>query len=198
MILPLLDGDRKISQIHYGGGTPTAMPLSAIKELNQHLLSHFATIERPEIAIECHPGYLDADGWEQLAEAGFTRVSIGIQDFNTQVLKTVNRKPSHLGMDEIFRILRSHNIRINLDFLYGLPLQTPESFYNTISQAVALAPDRLVTFSYAHVPWIKKAQWILHSAYNGSGLCLRRYGNKSVAYGLLAEYQGHSRIYFGN
>ncbi len=164
MILPLLDGDRKISQIHYGGGTPTAMPLSSIKELNQHLLSHFATIERPEIAIECHPGYLDADGWEQLAEAGFTRVSIGIQDFNTQVLKTVNRKPSLLGMDEIFRILRSHNIGINLDFLYGLPLQTPESFYETISQAVALAPDRLVTFSYAHVPWIKKAQLILEKA----------------------------------
>ena len=164
MILPLLDGDRKISQIHYGGGTPTAMPLSAIKELNQHLLSHFATIERPEIAIECHPGYLDADGWEQLAEAGFTRVSIGIQDFNTLVLKTVNRKPSLLGMDEIFRILRSHNIGINLDFLYGLPLQTPESFYEAISQAVALAPDRLVTFSYAHVPWLKKAQLILEKA----------------------------------
>ena len=164
MILPLLDGDRKISQIHYGGGTPTAMPLSAIKELNQHLISHFSTIERPEIAIECHPGYLDADGWEQLAEAGFTRVSIGIQDFNTQVLKTVNRKPSLLGMDEIFRILRSHEIGINLDFLYGLPMQTPESFYETISQAVALAPDRLVTFSYAHVPWLKKAQLILEKA----------------------------------
>ena len=161
LILPMLDFDRKISQIHYGGGTPTAMPLTAIKKLNQHILSAFTTIERPEIAIECHPGYLDADGWEQLAEAGFTRVSIGIQDFNTQVLKTVNRKPSLLGMDEIFRILRSHNIGINLDFLYGLPLQTPESFYNTISQAVALAPDRLVTFSYAHVPWLKKAQLIL-------------------------------------
>lgn len=164
MVLPLLDGDRKISQIHYGGGTPSAMPLTAIKELNQHILSHFATIDRPEIAIECHPGYLDEDGWNLLAEAGFTRVSIGVQDFNTQVLKTVNRKPSLLPMEKIFEILRSHNIRINLDFLYGLPLQTPESFYETISQAVALAPDRLVTFSYAHVPWIKKAQLILEKA----------------------------------
>lgn len=161
IVLPLLDGDRKISQIHYGGGTPSAMPLTAIKELNQHIISHFDTIERPEIAIECHPGYLDEDGWNLLAEAGFTRVSIGVQDFNTQVLKTVNRKPSLLPMEKIFEILRSHNIRINLDFLYGLPLQTPESFYETISQAVALAPDRLVTFSYAHVPWIKKAQLIL-------------------------------------
>lgn len=161
MILPLLDGDRQISQIHYGGGTPTAMPLDAIKGLNDHLLSKFATIDRPEIAIECHPGYLDLDGWQKIADAGFTRVSIGIQDFNNEVLKTVNRKPSLEPLEKIFDLLRSHNIGINLDFLYGLPLQTPESFYNTISQAVSLAPDRLVTFSYAHVPWIKKAQLIL-------------------------------------
>lgn len=164
MILPLLDKDRKISQIHYGGGTPTAMPLEAIKELNCHLLSGFKTIEKPEIAIECHPGYIDETGWQTLAEAGFTRMSLGIQDFNNEVLKTVNRKPSKEPLEKIFKILRSKNIGINLDFLYGLPCQTPESFYNTIRQAVALSPDRLVTFSYAHVPWIKKAQLILEKA----------------------------------
>lgn len=164
MILPLLNSERKISQIHYGGGTPTSMPLDAIKELNQHLLSAFKTIERPEIAIECHPGYLDENGWQTLAEAGFTRMSLGIQDFNADVLKTVNRKPSLIPINEVFKILRQRNIKINLDFLYGLPIQTPESFYHTISQAVALAPDRLVTFSYAHVPWIKKAQLILEKA----------------------------------
>ena len=164
MILPLLNSNRKISQIHYGGGTPTAMPLNAIKELNQHLLSSFQTIEKPEIAIECHPGYLDEKGWQTLAEAGFTRMSLGIQDFNADVLKTVNRKPSLIPIEEVFKILRQKNIKINLDFLYGLPIQTPESFYNTISKAVALSPDRLVTFSYAHVPWIKKAQLILEKA----------------------------------
>ena len=105
-------------------------------------------------------GFGRLDGWQKIADAGFTRVSIGIQDFNNEVLKTVNRKPSLEPLEKIFDLLRSHNIGINLDFLYGLPLQTPESFYNTISQAVTLAPDRLVTFSYAHVPWIKKAQLI--------------------------------------
>lgn len=164
MILPLIDRDRKISQIHYGGGTPTAMPIAAIKELNDHLLGSFDTIERPEIAIECHPGYIDADGWQKLAESGFTRMSIGVQDFNLDVLKTVNRKPSLEPMELIFKILRSKNIKINLDFLYGLPLQTPDSFCETISKAVALAPDRLVTFSYAHVPWLKKAQSILEKS----------------------------------
>ena len=164
MILPLLDKERKISQIHYGGGTPTAMPLAAIKELNEHLLSGFKTIEKPEIAIECHPAYLDIQGWQSLTEAGFTRVSIGVQDFDNEVLKTVNRKPSKEPLEEVFKVLRKKNIGINLDFLYGLPCQTPESFYNTIRQAVALSPDRLVTFSYAHVPWIKKAQLILEKA----------------------------------
>lgn len=161
MVCSMLRGDRLISQIHYGGGTPTAMPIGAIKDLNDHLLSKFRTIERPEIAIECHPGYLDAGGWQEIAEAGFTRVSIGVQDFDEAVLKTVNRKPPLIDVGEIFQILRRNNIRINLDFLYGLPLQTPESFYDTISKAVALGPDRLVTFSYAHVPWLKKAQLIL-------------------------------------
>ena len=164
MILPLLDRDRKISQIHYGGGTPTAMPMTAIKELNDHLLSGFQTIEKPEIAIECHPAYLSIENWESLADAGFTRMSLGIQDFNADVLKTVNRKPSKEPLEEVFKVLRGKNIRINLDFLYGLPCQTPETFYNTIRQAVALSPDRLVTFSYAHVPWIKKAQLVLEKA----------------------------------
>ncbi|MCR5454068.1 MAG: oxygen-independent coproporphyrinogen III oxidase [Bacteroidales bacterium] len=164
MVASMLRGNRLISQIHYGGGTPTAMPMSAIKQLNDHLLSKFGVIDRPEIAIECHPAYLDADAWQQLADAGFTRMSIGIQDFNEDVLKTVNRKPPQIAIEQIFEILRRNNISINLDFLYGLPLQTPESFYQTISKAVSLAPDRLVTFSYAHVPWIKKAQLILEKA----------------------------------
>ena len=84
----------------------------------------------------------------------------GLPDFKDTRIRLVTENDP----DEIFRILRSHKIGINLDFLYGLPLQTPESFYKTISQAVALAPDRLVTFSYAHVPWLKKAQLILEKA----------------------------------
>lgn len=162
--IQLLDPSRRIAQVHYGGGSPTAIPVHYIKELNEHLLSGFKTIEKPEIAIECHPGYLDEKDWTALTEAGFTRFSLGIQDMNEKVLKTVNRRPALLPLEEIFQILRSAGAGINMDFIYGLPFQTPASFAHTIEQAVTLAPDRLVTFSYAHVPWVNKRQLILEKA----------------------------------
>ena len=161
LLLPHIDKDRRISQIHYGGGTPTAMPAQILKELNQHLLSHFGTIDKPEIAIECHPGYLTLNDWSSLVDAGFTRFSIGVQDFDEKVLKAVNRRPTLEPIEEIFALLREAEANINLDFLYGLPYQTVESFSSTIERAITLQPDRLVTFSYAHVPWLKKQQLIL-------------------------------------
>lgn len=164
IMLPLIDKSRKISQIHYGGGSPTAISINYIRELNEHLLSAFDTIEKPEIAIECHPGYLTREDWMALTESGFTRYSIGIQDFNRQVLKTVNRRPSLIAEEEIFELLRAKGARINMDFIYGLPGQTVENFADTINHAIQLRPDRLVTFSYAHVPWVNKRQLILEKA----------------------------------
>lgn len=164
MVIRLIDPSRKISQIHYGGGSPTAMPVQYIKELNEHMLSGFSTIEQPEIAIECHPGYLSESDWVSLTRAGFTRFSLGVQDVQEKVLKTVNRIPSLLPLDEIFQILREAKVRINMDFIYGLPYQTVNSFAETIAYAASLKPDRLVTFSYAHVPWVNKRQLILEKA----------------------------------
>lgn len=158
MVLPLLDHSRKISQIHYGGGTPTSQPVSVIKEINRIILSEFECIENPEIAIECHPGYLDEDYWNDLIDAGFNRISIGIQDFNEEVLKASARKPSRMAIEDIVHILRSKGVSVNMDFIYGLPLQTPESFADTIRKAISLKPDRIVTFSYAHVPWVNELQ----------------------------------------
>jgi oxygen-independent coproporphyrinogen-3 oxidase len=153
--------NRKISQIHYGGGSPTSIPISMIRELNEHLLSIAPTIDRPEIAIECHPGYLTANDWQQLTECGFTRYSLGIQDLKTDVLKTVNRRPSQVDISEILQILRSSGATVNFDFIYGLPLQSADSFRQTIEQAASLRPDRLVTFSYAHLPRLFPRQQIL-------------------------------------
>ena len=153
--------NRKISQIHYGGGSPTSIPISMIRELNEHLLSIAPTIDRPEIAIECHPGYLTANDWHELTECGFTRYSLGIQDLKTDVLKTVNRRPSMVDIGEILQILRSSGATVNFDFIYGLPLQSADSFRQTIEQAASLRPDRLVTFSYAHLPRLFPRQQIL-------------------------------------
>ena len=161
LVCALIDPSRKIAQIHYGGGSPTSIDLNLIKRINHLLLSKYECIDNPEIAIECHAGYLTKKDFETLIDAGFNRMSIGIQDFNTDVLKVANRVPTLLPIEEIFNLLRANNIRINLDFIYGLPLQTVESFTKTIKKAMSLSPDRLVTFSYAHVPHIFPRQKIL-------------------------------------
>ena len=164
LLLPLLNRERLISQIHYGGGSPTTLQPAIIQSLNQHILDSFPKIGQPEIAIECHPGYLTLEDWKGLVRAGFSRFSIGIQDFNDEVLRIVNRRPSQERLEDIFAVLRDGGVNINLDFLYGLPHQTADSFCRSIEKAIALRPDRLVMFSYAHVPWLKKQQQILEKA----------------------------------
>jgi oxygen-independent coproporphyrinogen-3 oxidase len=190
-ILPHIDRKRQIAQIHYGGGTPTTLPATILKELNDRLLSAFPAIDKPEIAIECHPAYLNEMYWQSLTDAGFNRFSIGIQDFDEKVLKTSNRKPSLLPLETIFQILRQKNAGINLDFLYGLPMQTADSFVKSIAKAIELQPDRLVIFSYAHVPWVNRRQLLLEKTglpaqeeksrmYEQAGEILSRAGYRAI------------------
>jgi len=160
MVKQHLAPGRKVSQIHYGGGTPNAIPVHYLEELNQLLFDSFSFIEQPEIAIECNPAHLDEESVKRLKGAGFRRFSIGIQDFDINVLKAVNRDASKLPVDELIRLLKEGDepVDVNLDFIYGLPNQTVDSFISAIKKAIAMKPDRLVTFSYAHVPWVKKSQ----------------------------------------
>ena len=164
LLLPHLRKDRRISQIHYGGGSPSSMPLPLIRGINEHLLSAFSTIDKSEIAIECHPGYLESNDWQYLLDSGFNRFSLGIQDFNTDVLRTVSRRPSLLPVADIMEILRKGGAKVNFDFIYGLPKQTTTEFVSTIQTAISLHPNRLVTFSYAHLPSLFKRQMILEKA----------------------------------
>ena len=162
MVAHHLDKNRKVSQVHWGGGTPNSLPNEMITEIMQVIHSNFTFIEKPEIAMECHPAMLDEQLINTLAEQKFNRFSLGIQDFNTQVLDNVNRDASIIPVEELVRMIRSHEgTRVNLDFIYGLPFQNEKTFTETIEHAIEISPDRLVTFSYAHVPWIKKAQKIL-------------------------------------
>lgn len=158
IVFGMLSHERKISQIHYGGGTPTSMPVETIGELNAMMVSEFGCIDRPEIAIECHPGYMDESYWKTLPEIGFNRVSLGIQDFNEEVLKVSHRKAPLLKIEDIVSWLKARHLSVNFDFIYGLPLQTAESFGRSIDRAIDIHPDRIVTFSYGHVPWIKPLQ----------------------------------------
>jgi oxygen-independent coproporphyrinogen-3 oxidase len=130
-----------------------------IKEVLDCIYLHFTMDPHAEVAMECSPAYLDYKHIDQLAEMGFNRVSLGIQDFREDVLEVVNRDAPRHPVKDIVDYLRTKGFRgINLDFIYGLPMQTLESFHKTIEQAIAIRPDRIVTFSYAHVPWVKAAQ----------------------------------------
>jgi len=163
MVAAKLDRRRKVSQIHYGGGTPNSIDVRYLEELNELIFDLFDFIPQPEIAIECHPAHLDELYLQRLMNARFNRFSVGVQDFNEEVLDAVNRAHAAMPVAEITRFLKDANpsISVNLDFIYGLPGQTVAGFSETIAKAIAIRPDRLVTFSYAHVPWLKKHQQIL-------------------------------------
>ncbi len=163
LVSKLIDPARKIAQIHYGGGTPNAIDVNFLKEINEMFFERFQCIDKPEIAIECHPAYLDFNSIDTLKQAGFNRFSLGIQDFDNKVLKLVNREPSKIAVETLIEKLKEGEkpAGVNLDFIYGLPGQSVQSFVETIQKAIEIRPDRLVTFSYAHVPWLKKNQVIL-------------------------------------
>jgi len=164
MVKKILNPSRKVSQVHWGGGTPNSLPFEMIRELMELIYNNFSFIDNPEIAIECHPALLDEHYSEQLILAGFNRISLGIQDFRQKVLDNVNRDAPTVPVKEIVGWIKNYkNTGINLDFIYGLPFQDINTFSETIEKAVEISPDRLVTFSYAHVPWIKKHQKILES-----------------------------------
>src|SRR5665811_1058143 len=101
-----LDTSRPISQIHYGGGTPNAIPVEYLQEINEILFSAFPTIEKPEIAIECNPAYLTFEQMDGLKKACFKRFSLGIQDFDPVVLKTVNREEPGMPVKDIMDYLK--------------------------------------------------------------------------------------------
>ena len=162
MVKARLDDNRKISQVHWGGGTPNYLPIAWIEEIMQLIHGNFKFIENPEIAMECHPHHLSFEYTERLINSSFNRISLGIQDFNKEVLDVVNRDDSAIPIEELVAFIRRFNhVGLNFDFIYGLPHQNPATFNKTLEKAVELSPDRLVTFSYAHVPWVRKAQKIL-------------------------------------
>lgn len=159
-----LDKSRKVTQVHWGGGTPNAIKLEYLERVMNEVFKTFTMAENAEVAIECSPAYLSKEDIGRLSNMGFNRISLGIQDFNASVLHAVNRAPSKLPIEELMEEIKQHPFTgTNLDFIYGLPKQTLASFEKTIRKAASLNPDRIVTFSYAHVPWIKKEQKIIEA-----------------------------------
>lgn len=158
-VLPLLDRDRPVTQIHFGGGTPNAVPFHHLAAIVDRIRSRFRLAESAEVAIECDPNLLTLRKLAELRAIGFNRVSFGLQDFDRDVLAAVNRGFPRIEPADL--VAEAHRLGfrgVNLDLIYGLPKQTPRSFFDTVRRTVEAGPDRVATFSYAHVPWAKEHQ----------------------------------------
>lgn len=157
--LPWIDPSRPVTQVHFGGGTPSAVPYSFLERILDKLRERFSFAPHAEVAIECNPSIIDEPRLRELSRMGFNRVSYGIQDFDPTVLKNVGREPSLLPVTELLALSRELNFKgVNLDLIYGLPSQTPDGFRRSVELAADARPDRIALFSYAHVPWLKSAQ----------------------------------------
>ncbi|MBV7405895.1 oxygen-independent coproporphyrinogen III oxidase [Enterobacter sp. ENT03] len=155
---PLFAG-RHVSQLHWGGGTPTYLNKAQISRLMQILRSQFSFNADAEISIEVDPREIELDVLDHLRHEGFNRLSMGVQDFNKEVQRLVNREQDE---EFIFALIkRARDIGFtstNIDLIYGLPKQTPESFAFTLKRVAELSPDRLSVFNYAHLPTLFAAQ----------------------------------------
>jgi oxygen-independent coproporphyrinogen-3 oxidase len=161
---PLLNKKRRAVQLHFGGGSPTFLKPDEIRRLGEIIHKNFEFASDIEASVEVDPRRLTRDHVVALAEIGFNRASMGVQDFDPQVQEAVHRiQPVEMTQQALDWMRELGFGSVNLDLIYGLPHQTVASFNHTLDTVLKMSPDRLAVFSYAHVPWIKPAQKILQA-----------------------------------
>jgi len=151
----LFDSSRKVNQLHWGGGTPTFISHDEMRQLMAVTRQHFNLHDDDsgEYSIEIDPREVSHDSIKLLRELGFNRMSLGVQDFNPAVQKAVNRIQSREETMAALTAARQENFKsISVDLIYGLPLQTVESFDKTLDELIEISPDRVSVFNYAHLP----------------------------------------------
>ncbi len=153
---------RRVNAIHFGGGSPTMIEPADIANLRVKLDDAFDLDPDCAISIEIDPRNMDAEKLAAWRRFGVTRASLGVQDFDTDVQRAINRLQSLEQTQLVVQSLRDAGIgSINLDIIYGLPLQTTETLLRTVDLALSMRPNRLALFGYAHVPWMKKHQSLI-------------------------------------
>lgn len=158
----MLDPDREVVQVHFGGGTPSDLPPHIIEALGRTLHDRFHISEDAEEAIEVDPRGLTQAHVNAMAAAGFSRASIGVQDTRPRVQAAINRHQPFELVEQAFHWLREAGFRsVNVDLIYGLPGQTPDSLRETLAEVLTLDPDRLAIYGYAHLPNMRPAQRLL-------------------------------------
>ena len=158
-----LAGDRRVSQMHWGGGSPTFLDAEQMAHLMRMLRSAFEFMPGGDYSIEVDPRSLPADQVSALAELGFNRMSLGVQDFDPEVQRAVHRvQPIETTLAVLEAARASHFESVNFDLIYGLPRQSLESFARTVQIVIDARPDRIALYNYAHLPQRFKAQRRIH------------------------------------
>ncbi len=159
----LIDRRRPVVQMAWGGGTPSSLTPAEIRDLASFIRDRFRFTPDAEFSVELDPRELTEDHMRAFVESGANRFSLGVQDFDDRVQQAVHRiQPEDLTTN-VFTWSRALGVTsMNVDLIYGLPLQTVESFQRTLDKVVALSPDRVAVFNFAYVPWMKPHQKLIH------------------------------------
>lgn len=159
MVAARLPRRRKVNQLHWGGGTPTYHEPEELRRIMAALTAHFDILPGAEVAIEVDPRVTTTEQIDFLREAGFNRLSMGVQDFTPEVQAAIARNQGWAETVELYDVCRRAGFTsINVDLVYGLPFQSVPSFRRNLEQVVAMRPDRVAVYSFAYVPWIRGNQ----------------------------------------
>ncbi|MBA2493905.1 MAG: oxygen-independent coproporphyrinogen III oxidase [Acidobacteria bacterium] len=161
-LAPHISKKRKVAQMHWGGGTPSYLYPEEICDIGNYIRAKFNFSEDLEASVEIDPRGLTFEHLKAFRECGFNRVSMGVQDFNPEVQKAINRiQPEDITRQTVEWTRELGFKSVNLDLIYGLPFQTLEEFNKTVAKVIDISPDRIAVFNYAHVPWLKKHQVLI-------------------------------------
>jgi oxygen-independent coproporphyrinogen-3 oxidase len=158
-------GPRKVSHIHWGGGTPSILGANLLRKLLSDLDDHFDLTSLREHAIELDPRFVTRPLAEALTEIGVTRASLGVQDLSDHVQRAIGRVQPFYTVERAVDLLREVGIeQINIDLMYGLPLQSVEDVCRTVARSHKLKPRRYAVFGFAYVPWFKSHQKLIQES----------------------------------
>ena len=154
-----LPGVPKLKELHLGGGTPTFFQPKNLEKLIRGIFDYCEVTQDTDMSFEGHPANTTREHLQSLYDLGFRRMSIGIQDFDEAVQRKINRRQTYQDVQQVTSWARAIGFSsVNYDLIYGLPLQTEETVGRTLEKTIALRPDRIAFYSYAHVPWMKPGQ----------------------------------------
>jgi oxygen-independent coproporphyrinogen-3 oxidase len=162
LVANLLPDGVEIEHLHWGGGTPTLLPVETMTGLAKAIFERIPMAEASQFSVEIDPNEIDDDRMDALVAAGMNRASVGVQDFDPKIQETIGRVQDY----EVTRFavdgLRERGIEsLNMDILYGLPHQTKAGIAESVQKVLSLSPDRVALYGYAHVPWMAKRQALI-------------------------------------